>query len=57
MFRIGARRFSTTVRRAAETVSQMEGPNPYGIKVSSVQGVVKGLTGGKLTTNSAREDV
>lgn len=47
MFRIGVRRFSTTVWRAAETVAQMEGPNPYGIRVSKTQGVVKGLVGGE----------
>lgn len=46
MFRLGARQFSTSVRRMAESIAQMEGPNPYGIKVSTVQGYVKGLTGG-----------
>jgi cysteine synthase len=48
MFRLGARRFTTTARRAAEAVAQMEGPNPYGIKVSTAQGVVKGLVGGEF---------
>ena len=47
MFRIGVRRFATSAARAAETISQMEGPNSYGIQVSRSQGVVKGLTGGK----------
>lgn len=45
MFRIGARRFATTARRAAQTAAQMEAPNQYGIGVSKAQGVVKGLTG------------
>ena len=48
MFRLGARRFTTMARRAAEAVAQMEGPNPYGIKVSAAQGVVKGLVGGEF---------
>jgi len=47
MFRVGVRRFTTTAWRAANAVAQMEGPNPYGIKVSSAQGVVKGLVGGQ----------
>jgi hypothetical protein len=46
MFRLGVRTFTTTARRAAETVAQMEGPNAYGIGVSKAQGIVKGLTGG-----------
>ena len=46
MFRLGARTFATTARRAAETVAQMGGPNHYGIAVSKAQGIVKGLTGG-----------
>jgi cysteine synthase A len=46
MFRLGVRTFTTTARRAAETVAQMEAPNQYGIGVSKAQGVVKGLTGG-----------
>jgi hypothetical protein len=29
-----------------ETAAQMESHNPYGIKVSKAQGVVKGLVGG-----------
>jgi cysteine synthase A len=46
MIRIGARSFTTVARRAAQTAAQMEGPNQYGIGLSKVQGVVKGLTGG-----------
>jgi hypothetical protein len=61
MYRIGARRFSTTVWRAAETVAQMERPNPYGIKVSTAQGIVKGLTGGEkyeqLLNQSCTDDL
>ena len=38
----------TTAVRAAENVAQMEAPNQYGIGVSRAQGVVKGLTGGRL---------
>jgi cysteine synthase A len=49
MFRLGARTFATTARRAAQTVAEMEAPNAYGITVSKAQGVVKGLTGGKHT--------
>ncbi|RDW88234.1 hypothetical protein BP6252_00266 [Coleophoma cylindrospora] len=45
MFRTGVRRFGTTAWRAAQTAAQMEAPNQYGIGVSKVQGVVKGLTG------------
>jgi len=45
MFRLGIRRFTTTARKAAETIAQMEGPNPYGIQVSKAQGTVKGLVG------------
>ena len=47
MLRVGLRRFSTTVRKAVETVAQMEGLNRYGIRVSEAQGTVKGLTGGE----------
>jgi cysteine synthase A len=50
MYRIGVRRFTTTAWKAAETAAQMEGPNPYGIKVSTAQGIVKGLVGGELNT-------
>ncbi|KAG0646600.1 Cysteine synthase 1 [Hyphodiscus hymeniophilus] len=45
MFRLGARTFTTTARRAAQSVAEMEAPNAYGIGVSKAQGVVKGLTG------------
>jgi cysteine synthase A len=38
-----------TARKSVEAVAQMEGPNPYGIKVSTAQGVVKGLVGGELS--------
>lgn len=51
MFRIGARRFTMSARRAAETVAQMEAPNQYGIKVSKAQGNVKGLVGGEMPTS------
>jgi cysteine synthase A len=47
MFRLGARTFATSARRFAETAAHMEAFNAYGIKVSTAQGVVKGLTGGK----------
>ena len=53
MFRIGARRFATTARRAMETAAQMEAPNLYGVGVSKAQGVVKGLTGGMCRTTLA----
>ena len=46
MYRLGVRRFTTTVWRAADAAAQMEGANPYGIKVSKAQGVVNGLVGG-----------
>ncbi|KAI9822649.1 MAG: Cysteine synthase 1 [Pycnora praestabilis] len=45
MFRTSLRRFTTTAYRAAETLSQMEGPNPYGIKVAKAQGHVNGFVG------------
>ena len=47
MFRIGARTFATTARRAVETAAQIEATNVYGIGVSKAQGIVHGLTGGK----------
>jgi hypothetical protein len=47
MSRIGVRRFSTTIRRFAETATRMEGSNPYNIKVSNAQGIVNGLVGGE----------
>ena len=40
------RRFATTAFRAAETLAQMEGPNPYGIRVAKAQGHVNGFVGG-----------
>jgi cysteine synthase A len=43
MFRHGIRRFSA---KAAEAVAVAESENPYGVRVSRAQGVVKGLTGG-----------
>ena len=46
MFSRGVRRFATTACRAAETASQMEASNAYGIKVSKAQGQVNGLVGG-----------
>lgn len=48
MYRLGVRRFTTSVRHAAQTAAQMEAKNQYGIQVSKAQGVVKGLVGGKL---------
>ena len=47
MYRLGVRRFATAARKAVETVAQMEGSNAYGVKVSTAQGVVKGLVGGE----------
>ena len=47
MYRLGVRAFSTTVRKTAEAVAHMEGPNPYGVRLSAAQGVVKGLVGGR----------
>jgi cysteine synthase A len=47
MLRLGVRRFTTSAIRAAETASQIESANLYGIGVSKAQGIVKGLTGGK----------
>lgn len=48
MFARSVRRFATTALRAAETVSQMESGNQYGIQVSKAQGHVNGFVGGKL---------
>ncbi|OBT57748.1 cysteine synthase [Pseudogymnoascus sp. 24MN13] len=45
MYRLGVRRFTTSVRHAAQTAAQMEAKNQYGIQVSKAQGVVKGLVG------------
>ncbi|KAB8292262.1 hypothetical protein EYC80_008004 [Monilinia laxa] len=45
MFRLGVRRFATTAKRAGIILDRMEAANPYGIKVSKAQGVVKGLAG------------
>ncbi|KAL9117692.1 MAG: hypothetical protein Q9187_005767 [Circinaria calcarea] len=39
------RRFATTAYRTAETLAQMEGPNPYGIQVAKAQGHVNGFVG------------
>lgn len=43
------RRFGTTAYRAVETLAQMEGPNPYGIRVAKAQGHVNGFVGGRFT--------
>ena len=40
------RRFAATASRAAETLSQIEGSNAYGIQLSKAQGHVNGLVGG-----------
>ncbi|MCJ1407467.1 Cysteine synthase 1 [Ptychographa xylographoides] len=45
MFGRSVRRFATTAYRAAESLSQMEAPNQYGIKVAKAQGHVNGLVG------------
>ncbi|KAK2733100.1 Cysteine synthase 1 [Myotisia sp. PD_48] len=45
MFRTGIRTFTSTVLRAAESMSHIEAKNQYGINLSKAQGVVKGLTG------------
>ncbi|ELR02521.1 Cysteine synthase 1 [Pseudogymnoascus destructans] len=45
MYRLGVRRFTTSVRHAAQTAAQMEAKNQYGIQVSKAQGTVKGLVG------------
>ncbi|KAI9760676.1 MAG: Cysteine synthase 1 [Chaenotheca gracillima] len=45
MLRRGVRQFGTTVARAAETASQMEAKNSYGVSVSKAQGTVNGLVG------------
>ncbi|MCJ1303018.1 Cysteine synthase 1 [Hypocenomyce scalaris] len=45
MFARSVRRFATTAYRAAETVSQMESGNQYGIQVSNAQGHVNGFVG------------
>ena len=42
MFRQSLRTFATSARRLAEP------PSPYTLSVSKAQGVVKGLTGGKV---------
>lgn len=50
MYKLGFRRFTTTAaRKVVEAVAPMEGSNPYGIKVSTAQGVVKGLVGGEFS--------
>ena len=43
------RRFAATAFRAAETLSQIEGSNAYGIQLSKAQGHVNGLVGGIFT--------
>lgn len=45
MYRLGARRFATTARHAAQSAAQLDPKNQYGIQVSKAQGVVKGLVG------------
>ncbi|MCJ1224489.1 Cysteine synthase 1 [Toensbergia leucococca] len=45
MFQRNVRRFATTAYRAAETLSQMDSPNQYGIQLAKVQGQVSGLVG------------
>ncbi|KAI9807208.1 MAG: Cysteine synthase 1 [Sarcosagium campestre] len=45
MIRHSVRRFSTTVRRHADSLAEMDRTNPYGTHVSQAQGVVKGLVG------------
>ena len=52
MFRLGVRRFATTAVRAVESAAQMEASNLYGVGVSKAQGIVKGLTGGKVHPTS-----
>jgi len=47
MFKQGLRRFATSALRAAETTTQIEARNHYGIQVSKAQGHVNGLVGGK----------
>lgn len=39
MFRVGMRRFTTSVHRAAETVAQIESAQAYAIGVSKAQGI------------------
>ncbi|KAI9676442.1 MAG: Cysteine synthase 1 [Caeruleum heppii] len=39
------RRFTTTARRTAQTLTQIEAANPYGIRVSQAQGHVDGFVG------------
>ena len=46
MFTRSVRRFATTAYRAAETLSQIESSNPYGIQVAKAQGHVNGFVGG-----------
>ena len=48
MFRSGVRRFTTTAARAVESAAKAEFKNAYGVKVSTAQGTVKGLVGGKV---------
>ena len=51
MFGRGIRHLTTTARRAAESLAQMEGANQYGIGVSKAQGVVNGFVGGEGPAN------
>lgn len=43
------RTFATSALRMAETASQVEASNAYGIQVSKAQGHVNGLVGGMLS--------
>ncbi|KAI9846361.1 MAG: Cysteine synthase 1 [Sclerophora amabilis] len=45
MLRRGIRQFATTAYRGAETASQIEASNQYGVNVSRAQGIVTGLVG------------
>ena len=42
------RRFTTTAIHAAETLTQVEASNKYGIQVAKAQGLVNGFVGGQL---------
>ncbi|KAI5287199.1 Cysteine synthase 1, partial [Ascosphaera atra] len=45
MLRTGIRTFATTALRAAESASQLEARNAYGVGISKAQGIAQGLTG------------
>ena len=47
MIKRNFRQFTTTAFRVAETLTQMEAPNAYGIQVSKAQGHVNGFVGGR----------